>query len=199
MKDLIVHNVNVTKILQKEYAGIDGDKIILLKIPVEQSARVNLEMARVLLSDGYAGIFITLLKSSDEFIASMSAEDTLLKKIIYIDAVSRMYGSTQPSQPNQVYVDGPLSLEAILEETIKILATVKQPKRFVLLDSTSLLIMYNGIAKAKKFTKDLIDTLMRTAVLAVITSESFIDAGKELQDYIETESGRVVDLTALKK
>jgi len=194
MDDLIINGVNVANLLKEKYEKLKQDWVTLLQVPVEKSMLANIEAIKVLQSMGYKGIYITLSKDYISLAEMFKNNGIDLDQLTFIDGISQMYGIKEVSAPNVVYVEGPLSTDAITESIVKISPTIKEDKKFVFLDSITTVLLYNSLERTMKFSQFFSETLKKLSLVGIVVSVSKGVTNEELINELEKLADEVVDL-----
>jgi len=194
MSNLKINNIDVTKLLKEKYAKLGQGWVTLLELPVEDAMKVNTEAIKVLQSQGYEGIYITLSKDYLELAKIFGDADVNLDKISFIDGISQMYGVKEVKASNVIYVPGPLSIDAITAGIQKIAPTIKEAKKFVFLDSITTVLLYNSLERTIKFSEFLHNTLKQLQLVGIVVSVSQGFANETLVKELTKISNEVINL-----
>jgi KaiC/GvpD/RAD55 family RecA-like ATPase len=194
-KPLIIKSKNVTALLQQKYRQLKKTGwITLLNAPIERYMDVNVEAIRVLIEDmGFQGIYITVNKPYDDLVKEFSRRKLDIAKLKFVDAVSQMYGTNAKNTETCIYVNGPLSITAIVDAVRTFIPNIKKPKGkvFVFIDSITTVLLYNHLPRTVRFSKFLTQDLRKTqvngimvSVTAGMTSERLINEVKQFCDEV---------------
>jgi KaiC/GvpD/RAD55 family RecA-like ATPase len=194
-KSLMIQGKNVTALLQQKYRQLKKTGwITLLNAPLDRYMDVNAEAIRVLIEDmGFQGIYITVNKPYDELVKEFTQRKLNVSRLRFVDAVSQMYGRNSKDTPSCIYVNGPLSITAIVEAVRKFIPSMKKPKAkvFVFIDSITTVLLYNHLPRTVRFSKFLTQDLRKTqvngimvSVAAGMTSERLIEEVKQFCDEV---------------
>jgi len=171
-EDLILHDVNITKLLREKYAELKKPGwIALLNAPIENYEDINTEAVRVLTEDlGYQGIYITVNKCYPELLKILSEGGLDTDKLYFIDAISQTYGEISRETKKCKYVFGPLNTEKIVESARDFLLEMKGEEVFVFLDSITTILLYNHLARTIRFSNFLTQTLKELGITGIMVS-----------------------------
>ena len=198
MQDLTINNINVTSLLKDKYAKLGQGWVTILEVPIEDSAKINIEAIRILQSMGYEGIYITLSKDYVDLSKLFREEGIDLGKLAIIDGISQMYGIKQVDSPNVTYVAGPLSIDAISESIQRIAPNIKEQKKFVFLDSITTVLLYNSLERTVRFSEFLLETLKKLQLVGIVVSVSRGFANEALLKELTKLSNEVVNFNVKK-
>jgi KaiC/GvpD/RAD55 family RecA-like ATPase len=169
MSDLMINKTNVTKLLQEKYKKLQSGWVTLIEVPTENHMAVNIETLKTLIDQlGYTCVYITLSKPYTELEASFKSKGVDTSKVYFIDAISKMYGETQPSSKRCVYTSGPIDVDSITSAMREILSSLGSVKKCVFLDSVTTVLLYNSLPRTLRFSQFL------TQILKKIQSEGVI-------------------------
>jgi hypothetical protein len=192
---LIIQNKNITSLLRQKYRQLKKTGwVTLLNAPLERYMDVNIEAIRVLIEDmGFKGIYITLNKPFPELLSIFSKAGLDVSKLKFIDAISQMYGDRPKESTQCKYVDGPLSITAIVDAVRGFIPSIgsQRSKVFVFIDSITTVLLYNHLPRTVRFSRFLTEDLRQTkvngimvSVAAGMTSERLIEEVKEFCDEV---------------
>lgn len=185
---------DLSLILKEKFSKLGQGWITLLQVPIEKSMEVNIEAIKVLQSLGYEGIYITLAKDYVELSKLLSEKGVDMGKLAFIDGISQMYGIKKIESPNVTYVEGPLSIDVISDSVTKIVPAMKGEKKFVFLDSITVVLLYNSLERTLSFSNYLTDSLKKMQVVGIMVSVSRGFANDELIKEITRVSNEVINI-----
>ena len=194
MDDLIINEINVSQTLKTSLSKLTKGWISLLKIPVGSTLAINLETIRILQEQNYEGIYITLSKECTELLTIFKERELDLSKIFFIDGISQLYGSKTVESPNVVYIDGPLSIDAIIEQIKHFCEKISGQKKFVFLDSITTVLLYNSLERTVNFSRFLLSTLKEIEMAGVVVSVSEGFANNSLLQELSILSDEIIQL-----
>jgi len=194
MTNLTINKTDVTKLLTEKFGKLGQGWITLLQIPIERAVDINIEAIKTLQSLGYEGIYITLSKDYVELSKIFQENDINMGKIAFIDGISQMYGIGKVEAPNVSYVEGPLSIDTIVESVTSIAPKMKSDKKFVFLDSITTVLLYNSLERTLKFSSFLTESLKKMGVVGVVVSVSKGFANENLVKELTRVSNEVINL-----
>jgi KaiC/GvpD/RAD55 family RecA-like ATPase len=181
MADLKIGNVNITKLLLEKYGKLDTGWVSLVKVPPNLHLEVNKEALSILIDKlDYTCIYITLSKSGKELDKLFKDYGINIKKIVYLDAISKMYGEKELSSKRFNYVSGPLDIDAITSSLHNLMNSFPAEKLCVILDSVTTVLLYNSLGRTLRFSKFITMTLKEFGVSGVMVSVAKGEANKKL-------------------
>jgi KaiC/GvpD/RAD55 family RecA-like ATPase len=196
-KDLTIGKVNVTKLLTEKYRLLKTGWVTLVEVPADKHMEVNKETIRVLVNDlKYACIYITFSKSSTELDKLFKAYGVNTANLMFIDAISRMYGESVAEFKRCTYVSGPLDIEAMTAALSERLSMLQGQKACVFLDSVTTILLYNSLPRTLRFSQFLTKTLKEIGVTGVMVSIAKGDATKKLVTELSKLCDEVVNVAA---
>jgi len=196
MSNLTINKTDITKLLAEKFGRLGQGWITLLQIPIERAMDINIEAIKTLQSLGYEGVYITLSKDYVELSKVFQENNIDMGKIAFIDGISQMYGIGKVEAPNVNYVEGPLSIDAIVESITEIAPNMKSGKKFVFLDSITTVLLYNSLERTLKFSSFLTESLKKMGVVGIVVSVSKGFANENLVKELTKVSNEVINLQA---
>ena len=106
-KDLIVHRINVTRLLKEKYTKLNKiGWITLLNAPIDKYLDINNEAIRFLIEDlDYDGIYITVNKPYPELLKIFAEKGLDTTRLNFVDAITQTYGAL-PKETKQCILCG---------------------------------------------------------------------------------------------
>lgn len=196
-KDLIVHGVNVTKLLKQKYAKLKKTGwITLLNAPIDKYMNVNNEAIRVLMDDlDYDGIYITVNKPYPELLKIFAEKGLDTSKLRFVDAISQTYGILPKETKQCTYVFGPLNIEDIISAVEKFLEGPQMSKKvFVFIDSITTVLLYNHLPRTLRFSQFLTQKLRSLAISGIMVSVAAGMTSERLIEEVEQLCDEVIDI-----
>lgn len=154
-------------VLEGRLSRREAGAFSLLSVPAQEIMLANVEAVRLLVAQGYSGVYASLSKDYLSVSSGLEEAGIDLGKIRFVDAVSRMYGIAPVETGDVVYVDGPLSMDALMEGIATSIRSLKGGKRFVLLDSLTIVLLYNSLDETVDFGKALRALLKKEHALGI--------------------------------
>lgn len=177
--------------IEEQIKEIKPSEVLVLQVPVENSIQMNIRAVKVLQEAGYSGIYITFFKDYLELTKLMEEGGVDVSRLAFLDGIAKLYGLAQSEERNVTYIDGPLSLDVAIETITKMLALVEGDKKFVFLDSLTVVLLYNSLSRTIEFVRSLSELLKKAGYAEVISlpsrglpSESLMSELKQLSDKI---------------
>jgi len=194
MNNVTINKTNVTKLLEEKFSRLGNGWITLLQIPIQNSMEINIEAIRTLQTMGYEGVYITLSKDYVELSKLLKEGGIDMGKLAFVDGISQMYGMGKVKAPNVNYVEGPLSIDSIVESITEIIPKMKSNKKFVFLDSITTVLLYNSLERTLKFSNFLTVSLKKMGVVGIVVSVSKGFANEALIRELTKVSNEVINL-----
>ncbi len=165
--------------------------LIVLKGTLENATSENILSVKTMQDLGYMGIYITLTKDYGEIAATMAREGVQVGSIKFIDGIAHMYGIGESQTSGVTYVSGPLALDQIFDELKKHLEG-DPSKKFVFLDSLTVILLYNALDLTKTFIKKIHALLRKHGATGIVSLVSQSSANTELIHEIQSLGGVIV-------
>lgn len=197
MSNLNSPNVDITKILQSNFEKLPSDGILLLQTPIDTAPQINAEAIKLLQEAGYEGIYITLSQAYVELVKTFQINSVSLDKLAVIDAISKLYGIEQIKNPKVIYVDGPLSMNAISEGITQINSQITNTKKFVFFDSVTTILLYNSLERTLNFIDFLIQSFKKMHLIGILVSVSEGSTNQKLIEELMKTANEYVNISHL--
>ncbi|MDO8627799.1 MAG: hypothetical protein Q7K42_05000 [Candidatus Diapherotrites archaeon] len=142
----------------------------LLLVEPANFSRVNLELVKLFIAKPKkTGIYITSNKSASYLLHSLESQGIDSSNVFFIDAISREEGSEEVAGKNISYVDSPNDLVDLSVKIDEAFEQLKDKKEvFVIFDSVSTLLIYNGKEAVEKFVHSIVGRFQRLKVKGVL-------------------------------
>lgn len=177
--------------IEEQIKELKPSEVLVLQVPVENSIQTNISAVRVLQEAGYSGIYVTFFKDYLELTKLMGEGGVDVSKVTFVDGIAKLYGLAQSEEKNVTYIDGPLSLDVATEAITKTLALVEGDKKFVFLDSLTIVLLYNSLSRTIEFVKSLSELLKKAGYAEVISLPSRGLPNESLMSELKQLSGKV--------
>jgi KaiC/GvpD/RAD55 family RecA-like ATPase len=148
--------------------ALSGGDIVVVAATAEGISGANAEAVRSLVERGYGGVYVALTEDYLSVSAELASVGVDVRGIKFVDVVSRMYGIAPVSAPEVLYVDGPLSVDAIIGGIASSLRSVSGSKKFVLVDSLTALALYHSTEATLAFSDALKGLLLKEDAAGVV-------------------------------
>lgn len=189
-------NPPVISALQQKLSGVTGDSFLVLSVPAADAMTANVEAVRILGSEGFSGVYVALSKDYLSVSVALQKSGVDLSRIRFVDAISRMYGIAPVETEEVLYVDGPLSAEALVTGITESVRAIKSERRFVLLDSLTTILLYNSVESTVAFGTKLRQLLKREQAACIVVVAYMDSANQEIIEQIADDSSEIVSVTA---
>jgi KaiC/GvpD/RAD55 family RecA-like ATPase len=190
-----VELATVPDLLRKQCEKLSTGWISMITLPATQHMNVNEEALRVLVNDlKYTCIYITFTKSSLELEKVFKKNGINTTNVLYIDAISKMYGTKEVPFKRCTYVAGPLDIEALTVALRAQLGKLQGQKTCVFLDSITTLLLYNSMPRTRRFSKFLTKTIREMGFTGVMLSLAKGDATKKMADELAAFCDEVIEV-----
>ncbi len=170
--------------LKVAFKGMGSNNVILVSSKSENHEYVVSNLLDILVKErGMGGVYISVTRPYDFVASKMEALSIPSSDVYFIDCISMMAGKThQSGNQNVAFIENPSSLEEVSMYLDKMLAKVRNQKRFIIMDSLSSLLIYNTDKTVKEFTHYLINKVRLDNIEGVILSIE----KKEAEELVKT-------------
>ncbi len=168
--------------IKEKISNIQPGKMLAIDVPADAIMRANVDIIKELQSHGYEGVYIALSKNYQELSRIFDYAGIDKSKLYIIDGISNVYGIDTVDLPNVKYVDGPFALKAIDEGVKSFLDSAKAQKKFILLDSITVLLLYISFEQAISFSSMLSKTAKDRQCIGIIMSLFLGAPNKKMND-----------------
>jgi hypothetical protein len=175
----------MTESLKEKLTHLEPDGgVVLLQVSLEKAVAVNIDTLQALQSLGWEGVYVLLSHDYLELSQSLAKGGVDLSRLSFVEGVSQMYGIKQEENPRLRYVPSPLALS----ELSKAIVSLAPDKKFVFLDSVTVILLYNALERTLEFCRSLAASLKKLKVLLIIESisldETLLQELKELSNEV---------------
>ncbi|MCH9612729.1 MAG: hypothetical protein S4CHLAM102_12260 [Chlamydiia bacterium] len=191
---LFVKNTNVTNLFAERFQKLVSGWVLLLQVPVEETAAVNTEALRTLQNQDYEGVYVTLSKEYPTLSKSFADQGIDLDKIHFIDCISQMYGIKEEQSDRVSYIAGPLSIDKIVDTITERGMRIQTPNKYVFLDSITTVLLYNSLERTVHFTQFLLNAFKSLGMVGVVVSVSEGFANKTLLKELTKSADEIINL-----
>lgn len=144
--------------VSEKISNLHGGGVIAIDVAADSIMRANVAVLKDLQAMGYEGVYVALSKNYQELSRIFGYAGVDLSKLFIIDGISNVYGSDKVDLPNVTYVDSPAALKAVEDNIKRFLDGMQGQKKFILLDSVTVLLLYTSFEQAVS----LCDVISRT-------------------------------------
>lgn len=117
---------------------------------------------------GMGGVYIAVNKPFAAIRKGMERQGLDDKKVRFIDMVSKMSGCSQPKAKNCEYLEAPTNLTELMLVLENSVDEIKQPKKFLIVDSVATLLVYNDVEAVEKLIHAMVGKVGEWKVIAVL-------------------------------
>ena len=169
------------------------DYVALAVVDSKKYQKTNISIIKSLVKNNTPGVYVTLNRPYENVKEMLSKEDIDLKKIIFIDAVTKTAGGKVEKKKNCLFIGGPKNLSDISIAMDQAIMAIPTKEKFLFFDSLSTLLLYNGIYVVAKFVHFLSGKMRIWKVKGIIISLRR-EKDKELIDHLESMCDLTLDL-----
>lgn len=180
--------------VEEEIRELKPGEIFVLQTPVENSIHANITAVKTLQSAGYSGVYITFFKDYLELAKLMKDGGVDVSQLAFVDGVTKLYGLSQALEKNIEYIDGPLSLDVTLDTVTKMLAFTPGDKKFIFLDSLTVVLLYNSLSRTEEFVRSLSELIKKANYAGVFSLASRGIPNEALVNELKQTSDRLIIL-----
>jgi archaellum biogenesis ATPase FlaH len=163
--------MDIERLLQDKFSARKPGSIVLLDLAYDHYALVKNEAVRLLKPLDYQGVYATLNYPTVDLVKKFDEEKIDYSNLYFVDAVTQMFGAKKVAEKVD-YIFGPLSLDELTTAIYKRINELKSGSRFVLIDSITTVMLYNGMPCTLSFINRLSDTLKKRKIMTMILSIS---------------------------
>lgn len=163
--------------VKRALAGLGNVFVALLTVNSDIYSLVGNSLLRNFVGEkGMQGVYVSVNRPFVAVKRALAKEGIDHAKIRFIDMVSRMSGANQPEARNCDYLDAPTNLTELMLALEKAVDAIKQPRKFLIVDSVATLLVYNDVEAVEKLVHALVgkanewDT--QTVLLMVLSGET---------------------------
>ncbi|MFH0861731.1 MAG: hypothetical protein V1875_01760 [Candidatus Altiarchaeota archaeon] len=175
---------DVKDLLEAGLAQADERMVELISTKADNHAQAILTVLEILVNKrGMGGVYISVSQPSESIANAMKEAGIPDGNVRFIDCISRSAGRGQTQKTdNTAYIENPSSLEEVTMYIDLMLKAVQKPKKFIVLDSISSLLIYNPDKSVREFTHFVINKVKLEKNTGIILSIE----KKEAEDLIKT-------------
>lgn len=163
--------------VKRALADLGNVFVVLLTVNSDIYSLVGNSILRSFVKEkGMPGVYVSVNKPFVAVKRALDKEGIDCTKIRFVDMVSRMSGANQPEAKNCDYLDTPTNLTELMLTLEKAVDTIKQPKKFLIVDSVATLLVYNDVEAVEKLIHAMVGKVnewdMQTVLLMVLSEET---------------------------
>jgi len=142
----------------------------LLLVEPMYFSRANLELVKLFISKPKkTGVYITCNKSSSYVAHLLESQEIDSSNIFFIDAISKEEGAEEINEKNFSYIDSPNDLVALSVKIDDVFEQIKDKRDvFVIFDSISTLLIYNGKEAVEKFVHSIVGRFQKWKIKGIL-------------------------------
>lgn len=162
---------------------LSENQTILLLMPSTEYNNKIVEVVKKL--DGKNIVYVTLNKTKDSLVEIFKKNKVKVDNIVFIDAISKTIKSVPDQSEGVYYVSSP---GAMTELSLVISKFIKHNFEYLIFDSLTNLLVYEGKAPVAKFVSSLVNQIKGSKTKAIFYALSLRE-----QESLIKESGMFVD------
>ena len=160
--------MSVREKMQQELSSLEEFVVIATVAPKEYQ-KTNIEIVRYFTEEqNIPGVYITLNKPFKTMKALFEKHNVNLKKIIFIDSVTQTSSTKIEKTEECLFIGNPENLSDISIATDQAVLAITSPKKFLLFDSLSTLLIYNKPETVAKFIHFLASKMRTWSIKGII-------------------------------
>lgn len=154
----------------KHLEGMPQQFTSLLLVEPVNFSRVNIELVKLFIAKPKKiGVYITSNKSASYMVHLLEAQGIDSSNMFFIDTISREEGAEEINSKNFFYVDSPNELVELSVKLDEVFEQIKDKKEvFVIFDSISTLLIYNGKEAVEKFVHSIVGRFQKWKVKGIL-------------------------------
>jgi len=152
--------------IKKEFETSSEKFVVLLDIPAEKYFATSMDSANFMSEGGKKGVYVTVSRPYRFISKEMQKRSINTDNLLFIDCISCMAGDY--SDGTCTFVENPAALEEISMHIISLLDKIESDEKFLIMDSVSALLIYNGTNSVKEFLMFLINKLRLEKVNGIL-------------------------------
>jgi len=169
MTDLLIHDVNVTKLISSELSGHEDGFVAMLQVPEENYLEVNLETIKVLVNEfNYSGLYITIQRPYNTLLRLFGERGINADMIYFIDAASSTIKEGDEHTQHCMYVASDLNVDDLTKAVYKTIEVVQNNKKFLFIDSITTFMLFQPLSETLRFAEFLTRTLRKSDLSVVV-------------------------------
>jgi len=158
--------MELKKQIEKEFETVQEDTLTLLNLTAENYFDAVMESLRLMVERGEKGVYVTVSRPHKYLRMEMRKRGIRTDGILFLDCISSMAG--ERDDMTCTYVENPSSLEEISMHIGSLLDKIDSGKKFLIMDSFSTFLIYNGKNSMKEFAMFLINKLRLEGVGGIL-------------------------------
>lgn len=146
----------------------DNACVIMLIDNTSHHSDTRIELLRYLKSNDYAGIYVTLNTPLANLVDLLKKTSINTENIFFIDGITKTTDTEIIESEHCRYLESPrdiVDLSLLIDESMR---KIKHPKKFVVIDSISTLMVYNNEQAIKQFTHSIIAKIKSQNAIGII-------------------------------
>ncbi|MBN1941172.1 MAG: hypothetical protein JW772_03240 [Candidatus Diapherotrites archaeon] len=143
------HTVDIK--VEKLFEELPKRFIILLLEKMKEHYLVNVRLLKYFAQKNMTGVYVSINWPVTALFDALKSEKVDPSKFFFVDTITKMTGEPTMSGKNLLYVDSPKNLIDLSVAIEMNAEQIKEPEKFVIIDSLSTLIVYNKANVAEKF------------------------------------------------
>lgn len=169
-------------IIKEKISNARSGSMLAIDVPADHIMRANVGIIQELQSLGYEGVYIALSKNYNELSQVFDYMGIDKTKLYVVDAISNVYGSVMVDLPTVKYIHSPSAIRLIDQAVNDLLAGMHGEKKFVLLDSVTILLLYNSFEQTMDLCTMLSKTVKNNQSVGIIMSLFLGVPNKKMSD-----------------
>ena len=154
----------------KKISNKTMNSIFIFKIPVENYFETNLESVRILLNDNYEGVYLSFQRPYDNLVQEFCKKNIDLNKLWIIDYISPVNHEIIENKNRCIQIPKNSNIEYIIKSVNDCIPKLVSEKKFVFIDSVTIILIYNTSEIFASFMHGWITKLMIKGFLGFLIS-----------------------------
>lgn len=163
------------------------NRTLIIQVPMENTLETNAHLIKFLQEKDYHGVYVTLVKNYSVVAKKFLDHAINPEKITFIDGVSKLYCFSEVRAKNVVYITGPLALLELIDQIKAAISRIKTKKIYVMIDSLTILMLYNSIEQLVGFVQALNKIIGEKKIIAFALFLSDKNIKASLENSLEKE------------
>lgn len=130
--------------------NIKAGKLILLML-VGNRADASRSVLKTVVGKGLGGVYVTIAEPYSSLVKKLEQDKISLEKVTFLDAITIMISGTIEKTGKCIYVNSPKHLTDLSIALDNAISSMKEEKKFVLVDSLGVLMIHNDPQNIQKF------------------------------------------------
>ncbi len=194
MPDLIIGNINVTKLIEERIAKQKAKGFFMMEVPEERYFEINIETIKVFVNMGFSGLYISLHRPYQNLLSLLKGKGIDTNKLFFIDAASSQAEFNGKETARCTYISKELNIDELTKAIYKLLPQIKAKDKFLFLDSITTLTLYQPLSEALRFAEFLSRTVKKEEVKCVVVNVARDLAQKKFIKDIVVQVDEVVNV-----